>query len=102
MITDKEFQKLKERIEKLEKEIFAKKSIKNIQGKTGGLLELFQTLKEEDFFSNERTPKEILNRLAEKGRIYKRVQSLTEPLLRATKNNILNRKKTDKGWVYFS
>ena len=67
-----------------------------------GIVALFQTLKDEGFFSQERVPKEILHRLAEKGHTYKRVESLTHPLQRATKQGILNRKKKEAGWVYYA
>jgi len=68
-----------------------------------GLLALFQKLREDGFFSQEKTDKEILDKLAEKGRIYKRVESLTDSLQRATQQEILKRKKNAKGkWVYYA
>lgn len=102
-VMDKEIQEILEnhekRLQRLENLIAGSKKSKP---QKAGLLALFQVLKDEGFFSQERTPTEILHRLAEKGHTYKRVQSLTEPLQRATKQGILNRKKKESGWVYYS
>ncbi len=90
------------RLQRVEEILFSAKKVVAMKKPSSGGLALLATLKAEGFFSQERTPKEILVRLSEKGNIYKRVESLTDPLLRATQAGILNRKKGSKGWVYYA
>ena len=74
---------------------------KSNKTKNKSITELFEQLKFEKFFKDKRTTKQIFNKLSEKGYTYRRPQSLTDPLQRATKQGILQRKKTDDGWIYF-
>ncbi len=85
------------RLEKLEgTEYRAKKTSK---GKS--IMDLLIEIKDEDFFSKKRTPKEILHRFSEKGHTYKRTQSLTAPLQRATKKGLIHREKVNDEWMYY-
>jgi hypothetical protein len=68
--------------------------------KSGGLAAL-EALKVEGFFAQKQPVSEILKKLAEKGVTYKRAESLTYPLLEATRREILKRKQGEKGWEYY-
>jgi hypothetical protein len=69
--------------------------------KTKGVIDLLIEAKDEGFFATKRTPHEILHNFSTKGYVYKRTQSLTEPLQRATRQGIIKRMKNNGGWVYY-
>ena len=85
------------RLRKLESGVHKKRSNK----KAKGVIDLLIEAKDEGFFATKRTPKEILHKFLTKGYAYKRTQSLTEPLQRATRQGIIKRMKSDGGWVYY-
>ncbi len=101
MTTDQEFQELKERISKLEEAVFVGKVMPKKTGEKS-ILDLLVELKGEGFFSQERTPKDIFDKFAEEGYTYKRVRSLTDPLQKAVKQDIVKRKKVNELWVYYA
>ena len=87
-----------ERLKTLE----GKRSTSRNPSKNKTITDLFIEAKDEGFFSQKRRPAEILHKLAEKGHTYKRVESLTGPLQKATKQGVLKREKSPNGWVYFT
>lgn len=88
------------RLIKLEREYIKTPKMKKSKHKS--ILDLLNEIKSEEFFSTKRTPREIMHRLSEKGHTYKRIQSLTGPLQRATKQEIIKREKAEAGWVYYA
>lgn len=67
----------------------------------GSITTLLQRLVEEGFFDVPRTATVIREKLAARGHPYPRT-SLTNPLLRAVRNHLLDRVKADGVWRYSS
>lgn len=105
MDIEHEIKEIKEILKEHEKrlnEYDTKKTAKRMTSNKGkSIMDLFNQLKAENFFKEKRKPKQILDKLSQKGYTYKRVESLTDPLQRATKQGILQREKGEEGWVYF-
>ena len=105
MDIEQEIKEIKERLSEHEKRLNAygaqKTTKKASTNKGKSIMELFEQLKTEKFFKEKRKPNQILDKLSQKGYTYRGVRSLTEPLQRATKQEILQREKTEDGWVYF-
>lgn len=98
MVSEKEFKKLRARVEKLEKAVFAEKLVFQKFGKKS-IMDHFKELKAEKFFDKPRFLREIGEKLVEKGYHYP-LESLTDPLQRAVRRRVLGRIKKEGKWAY--
>ncbi len=104
MSADKEFLDIKKtvnehekRIKELEKLVIGKVEKVIIKRKT--IIDHLIYLKNEGFFDQPKSVREIVEALA-KGGYHYAPESLTHPLQRVTRNGILGRIKKEKKWAY--
>jgi len=103
-MTNEEIVEIKKQLEEHEKRIESLENLFKSKGKRiitrrKSITDHLNHLKSEDFFDQPKTTQEIIDRLAYEGYHY-RQQSMTEPLQRAVRQEILGRVKKNKIWAY--
>ncbi len=101
-----EMSKLKKLVENHERRISKIESLlqstakKRISSKNKSAYDMLMVLKKNGFFRQHKLVQEIFDKLAALGYTYRRSQSLTATLQRATKNGDLARTKIEGRWAY--
>lgn len=88
------------RISKLESSLkISQGKHRKVSGKRKSITDFLEELKEEKFFNQPRTAREIVNKLAEATHHYP-IKSLSWPLQQAVRNRMLGRVKRNKKWAW--
>lgn len=98
MTDSQKIKELEKRVARLEKILIQSKPIKT-KKKSASVASLLEEFKDEGFFDQPKTLKEIRDELA-KNNYHYAVTSLTNPLQRLTRQKILGRLLENSKWAY--